>query len=393
MSGRVPDSGLKTPVSFTSSQASVLLDLLRALAAFLVLFYHWKTMFFVDYPQIPGHRWLFAVPYVLASAGHQAVLIFFVLSGFLISSSVFQSLDGGFWRWRSYLTHRFVRLYVVLIPGLLLCAACDWVGLHYSHVPDLYNGVSAKTHLIDVGQTLTLPVFLGNLAFLQTILVPAFGSDGALWSLANEFWYYLLFPLGLLALRKGTAVVQRIVFAVVFMGIAWFTRSGILLLFPVWLAGTLLALLPPLRVGRAFRWFASGGYGLALFLFAKGQFLPGLAHDYLFGVITFFFIWVLLSARKAAGQHKYVSWIRQAARFSFSLYVVHMPLLLLVTAFVAGDRLWSPTSLAADAVALAVLILLVLAAYGFGWVTEFRTDRVRRSVEARLERLIKEHAK
>ena len=270
MNASLPDTGVTNAVSFTNSQASVLLDLLRALAAFLVLFYHWKAMFFVDYPQIPAHRWLFAVPYVIASAGHQAVLIFFVLSGYLISGSVFRSLEGGYWRWRSYLTHRFVRLYVVLIPGLLLCAACDWIGLHYSHVPNLYNGVSAKTHLIDVGQTMTLPAFLGNLAFLQTIFVPAFGSDGALWSLANEFWYYMLFPLGLLALRKTTRFVWRIVFAVLFLGVGWFTRSAILLLFPVWLAGTMLALLPPPRVGAPFRWLSTAAYAGVMFFFAKG---------------------------------------------------------------------------------------------------------------------------
>ena len=374
-------------VSFTNSQASVLLDLLRALAAFLVLISHWKIMFFVDYPQIPAHRWLFAVPYVLASAGHQSVLIFFVLSGYLISGSVFRALDGGFWSWRSYLTHRFVRLYVVLIPGLLLCAACDWVGLHYGHTPDLYNGVSAKTHLIDVGHTLRVPAFLGNLAFVQTIFVPVFGSDGALWSLANEFWYYMLFPLGLLAVRKGTAVLQRVIFAAVFLGIAWMTRSDILLLFPVWLAGTALALLPPPRVGAAVRWVASGGYGLAVFLFAKTQFLTALEHDYLFGAITFLYIWVLLSARGASGNSRRVHWTRQAARFSYSMYVVHMPVLLLVTAFVAGDRLWSPTNLTTDAIALVILGFLMAVAYGFGWLTEFRTDRVRRWVEGRLNRL------
>jgi peptidoglycan/LPS O-acetylase OafA/YrhL len=380
------NAGTTKAVSFTNSRASVLLDLLRALAAFLVLLSHWKIMFFVDYPQIPSHRWMFAVPYVLASAGHQSVLIFFVLSGYLISGSVFRALDGGFWSWRSYLTHRFVRLYIVLIPGMVLCAACDWVGLHSAHAPDLYNGVSAKTHLIDVGHTLALPVLLGNLGFLQTIFVPTFGSDGALWSLANEFWYYMLFPLGLLTIRKGTAVVRRIVFGALFLVIAWFTRSDILLLFPVWLAGTVLALLAPPRVGEGFRWLASGVYGLAIFLFAKGQFLSPLLHDYLFGAVTFVYIWVLLSAREAARNSKSVHWTRQAARFSFSLYVIHMPLLLLVTAFVAGDRLWSPTNGWADAVALLVLAFLMAAAYGFGWLTEFRTDRVRRWVEGRLDR-------
>ena len=37
--------------------------------------------------------------------------------------------------------------------------------------------------------------FAGNALFLQTILVPVLGTNGPLWSLAYEFWYYAVFPL------------------------------------------------------------------------------------------------------------------------------------------------------------------------------------------------------
>src|SRR5207302_8969523 len=37
--------------------------------------------------------------------------------------------------------------------------------------------------------------FLGNLLGLQTVCVPSFGSNGPLWSLANEWWYYCFFIL------------------------------------------------------------------------------------------------------------------------------------------------------------------------------------------------------
>ena len=36
-----------------------------------------------------------------------------------------------------------------------------------------------------------------NAFFLQTIVGPTFGSNGPLWSLAYEWWYYVLFPLAL----------------------------------------------------------------------------------------------------------------------------------------------------------------------------------------------------
>jgi hypothetical protein len=50
--------------------------------------------------------------------------------------------------------------------------------------------------------------FLGNLCFVQTVSVPVYGSNGPLWSLANEFWYYVMFPLGAVALM-GVLEAQR----------------------------------------------------------------------------------------------------------------------------------------------------------------------------------------
>lgn len=81
--------------SFKDTTASVLLDLLRGLAALLVLLGHWRNLLFIDYPQLTAHKAMLAVPYILSSAGHQAVVIFFVLSGYLISGSVFRSLAKG----------------------------------------------------------------------------------------------------------------------------------------------------------------------------------------------------------------------------------------------------------------------------------------------------------
>ena len=54
----------------------------------------------------------------------------------------------------------------------------------------------------DTTQLLAPHILFSNIFFLQGIYTPTFGTDGALWSLANEFWYYLLFPLGLIALRS-----------------------------------------------------------------------------------------------------------------------------------------------------------------------------------------------
>ena len=223
----------------------MLLDLLRGVAALLVLLEHWRNLLFIDYPQLPLslRHWLL-LPYLLCSAGHQAVIIFFVMSGYLISASVFRMIDRSTWTWPLYLTHRLLRLWVVLIPGLLLCTLWDNIGVHSSLTAAVYGGYSNNHITHDIRATLNLPTFLGNLVFLQGIVTNSYGSDGALWSLAYEFWYYILFPLGLFALRRQTKTSFRLLFLVLFALVAWFVYPWILLYFPIWLTGTALALMP-----------------------------------------------------------------------------------------------------------------------------------------------------
>lgn len=370
--------------AFKDTTASVLLDLLRGLAALLVLFGHWRNLLFIDFPQLTAHKAVMAVPYILSSAGHQAVVIFFVLSGYLISSSVFRSLARGQWSWRGYLTHRVVRLWVVLVPGLLLCALWDNIGIHFHLAPALYSGAAGNHILLDIRPALKTHIFFGNLFFLQSILVPIFGSDGPLWSLANEFWYYLMFPLGLVALRRQFELSQRIASGVLFLAIAWFVRHGILALFPVWLAGTALALLPPPRVGRRTRIMTAVLYAPLAFVFAKAHGLPGVLPDYLFGIATFFFLWVMLSATGRAAQNSISTKVsRSVAHSSYTLYVVHVPFLVLLIALVSGGNRLVPDAQHVLK-GLGILAVTLLYAHLVASLTEFHTDRIRHWIEGRL---------
>ena len=75
--------------------------------------------------------------------------------------------------------------------------------------------------------------------------------------------------------------------------------------------------------------------------------------------------------------------IRTLARFSYTLYVVHLPLLVLLLAAFAGSARSQPGT---ESILAAVLLLAAVVAYAFGvaWLTEFRTDRVRQALERRL---------
>jgi peptidoglycan/LPS O-acetylase OafA/YrhL len=363
---------------FTASHASVLLDLTRGAAALLVMTSHWRNLFFIDFHEVMrGSRLLGGVclvPYLLTGVGHQAVVIFFVLSGYFISGSVLRQLRRGEWRWSAYLCHRMVRLWTVLLPGLLLCACWDRAGLAMAGARPFYLGLG-----LGAGQ-MSLKVFLGNLFFLPPALVPTFGTDTALWSLANEFWYYMLFPLAAVALWRTSGWRTRCVCVGLFAAAAWLVRGGILWSAPIWLLGTVLATVPVPRMGRAVRWTALVLY-LPVLFGAKTIVLPGYLGDYLLGVCTALLLWLMLSATGAADERSaFTRCSRGLSRFSYTLYVVHLPVLVLAAALLVGGPRWKidPRHVA---LAAAVLLAVVLYAYGVAWLTEFRTDRVRCWIE------------
>jgi len=74
--------------------ASVHLDAVRSLAAFDVVIGHARNLFLQPYESIAFPSYLDKVIYFVTGLGHQAVIAFFVLSGFFIGASVFKHKLG-----------------------------------------------------------------------------------------------------------------------------------------------------------------------------------------------------------------------------------------------------------------------------------------------------------
>lgn len=375
---------------FGRTKASVLLDVVRGVAALLVCLGHWRNIFFVDYGEVKLHRLVAAGFYLVSSLGHEAVMVFFVLSGYLISGSVLRAVQKGTWSWRRYATHRMVRLWMVLLPGLALCALWDGIGLRSGLAPLLYHGASGNHLVYDVSELRGWRVLLGNAAFLQEIRVPAFGSDGPLWSLANEFWYYVLFPLGLFAAMPRYRGWVRVALGAGFLVVAWFVGTPALLYFPVWLAGVVLGLLPVRDLQGWVRWVCVAAYLMFVVAMTKLGVAVGrptiamaYAADYAVMVATVGVLWVLLSAREASGDAMWERMGRGLAGFSFTLYVSHVPALVLLRALTGGDVRWMPDGRHLAA-AMGVLVVVVGYCWGVAWMTEFRTGLVRGWAERKI---------
>src|ERR1700716_2371899 len=64
------------------------LDFSRAMAALLVLLFHIRSALVVPFDSLEVHNWLSRAVFVVTAFGHDAVIIFFVLSGYLVGGAV-----------------------------------------------------------------------------------------------------------------------------------------------------------------------------------------------------------------------------------------------------------------------------------------------------------------
>ncbi|HUP13783.1 MAG TPA: acyltransferase, partial [Niastella sp.] len=347
------------------------LDLARSLAALFVFFNHLRYIIFLGFHEQEmgaGGK----VFFFLTGFGHQSVIIFFVLSGFFISKSIVDSIERKDWSIKRYAIQRLTRLWVVLIPALGFTFLLDTMAWNYFNVN------------VSPGRS-SFPDFLKNAFFLQNFAGPTFGSNLALWSLGNEFWYYVLLPFLLIPVYISTNRVLSISLAVVALA-AGFWILGHLFTgthgFFIFLMGTVVYLITREGGKKISRIYFYGSLVLFLAVLTFTRFIysyPELA-DVLLGLAFALLAFTWLKTRNPlVGKYEKASHFLSS--FSFTIYVTHVPLMLF---FSAMFRL-NAESLSANAVlwycVLAVLILGICRL--FYWLFERNTFLVRKYIEKR----------
>ena len=368
-----------------------LLDLLRGLAALLVFAEHWRNFLFEDYSQLENPGLAFKLFYVFTGAGREAVMIFFVLSGCVIAHVIQTLHESGRWSWRVYLTARLSRLWIVLIPALVLTAFWDHLGMHLSKGDgSIYTGQGFGNMMNDaVADKVGLDVWLGNVFFLQTVFVPTFGSNVPLWSIAYEFVYYLVYPLLFLTVCPKTPLRLRPAFLVTAALLLMVAGKSILGLFPIWLAGAMaygLFRKKPAAPRLALAGFLMGGLGLVTCVMGSraNMTLPFLSWNGLLAVSTAFTIYFGMSVEIKSRLKLILRPFELLSSISYSLYLLHMPVLtFLVSLLFTND---SP-SWPLDGKHLAIGLLLAGLVFAYCiliWsFTERKTPQIRDWIKAR----------
>jgi len=153
------------------------LEALRGFAALYVVFHHTITeSFFVGGINLA----------LLFRFGQEAVILFFVLSGFVIELSFQKGKDKSF---TLYFFKRFLRIFIPLIMVFLL----NYLLIYIKNGATPINGYN----------------LLGNLFMLQdvaglklNVITPPFLGNTPLWSLSYEWWFYMLFFLLITLIKK-----------------------------------------------------------------------------------------------------------------------------------------------------------------------------------------------
>jgi len=310
-----------TPVEHKgiSNTLGVFLDFSRFGAALVVLLIHARDMWF------PGLHHKSNMP---GDISHLAVVVFFVLSGFVIAFSVTINNRGAY----SYAEARFSRIFSVLFPALIISGLIESY-LYFYDKPlhgEFNRGYSILRYF--------LSLFFCNELWFSSLAPPV---NSPLWSLSFECWYYILFGV-VLFLRRYRYLTITIISLII--------GPKILALFPVWLMGfyafkfkknikeswwitvcliTILIVvfrfLPPLPTGIGYYPF-----------FMASQFLT----DWLLGLIVSLIFLFFPNRNLKSISEKTVKKIRMVADLTFAVYLLHYPCLVLFKSWY-----FQPTSL------------------------------------------------
>lgn len=306
----------------------IFLELLRGMAALAVCLSHLRNFLFIDYINLESPSFLTSLFYFSTSLGHSAVIIFFVISGYLVGGQCYNNFISNKFLFKKYLIDRMVRLWTVLIPALLLTLIIDMIGIRLiesvGYDGYFYNILGSGPITFNDAYNYSISTFIGNLFFLQTILNPIYGSNSPLWSLAYEFWYYLFFPILLFFYLYDKKYKFLYFFSLIFL-IIYLFPSDLVIGFIYWLFGFIGYILNRnyLNSGKLFLKFFSL-FSFLLFLLIDQFYKTYISHIFL-SISTGILIlnWNDFSL-KSIYLKKIILFF---SNISFSLYLIHFPIM------------------------------------------------------------------
>ncbi len=373
---------LERAAAVSIDERDVAINAWRGFAALLVAYFHCRQITWIGIQQFhkTGARLdlntvfsYLTFPIAWGSAG---VPIFFVISGYCIhrggalrlAKNPDYRLDtGNFW------IRRFARIYPVLLAALVLTFALDWVSLQLPPV----------NHKI---REIGLQAFLVNLFSLQGVAGKTFGSNGALWTLSLEVQFYAIYPL-LFALRRrlGMTSVLAIVAVINVVSAYVLERHDMQFFTSYWFSWTLGAWIADAKArstpeARSSVWLyvlAAAFIALGCAAFHFGQY----GAFQLWAVGFAFYLYKALERPDAdKADTPGVRLLSRFGDFSFSLYLIHLPIFVLLSSILFRSSLqmsiWPSFGYMLVAVPVAYVFYRLVELPAMKWSASFKPKNV-----------------
>jgi len=299
------------------------LDGIRGLAALYVMIHHARLTLTQSYHNGLGlhpekYAWYdkaMVYFFSLFKFGHEAVIVFFVLSGFVIHlKQADRKYDFRNFKLTEYLKKRIVRIYPTLLTSFIICILVEL----------LINAVTGES-LVLLFSKYRLSGFLYNLFLIPE--GPIWGHNYPMWSLKHEWFFYLMYPFLLWQLCNRpiltVATILTLYFSYCFgLEIPYIGTAAYTLL--IWSLGALLAYL-----------YKNGKMKYVPYLSSLSLFYPLINResistypllDLVFGLIVSGVLALIIS-RRVTYVSSFLIKLSWLGAFSYSLYLLHTPLI------------------------------------------------------------------
>ena len=352
------------------------LDSIRGLACICVVLSHASLVFFpyihAFFGNIPesnqSQNFIHNSPFTFIFSGTGAVYVFFVLSGFVLSRSMYNKDQSGF---ISAVSARYPRL---MIPALFSCVVAFVVYTVISSLappqhlsPWFYNQLVISPNLLDSIKSGAIDAFfLGKSSY-----------NNVLWTMSIELSGSFLIYLFMYLNKHINKAISSALFLSTIILIAPISTKYAGGFFCFWVGFTIYITDYKIR-----------GFWLSLSALLLGLYLAGAHHgSYSYALIDFFLkqrsylacnifagILIVWSIYSCETFQKLLTreWLIWLGKKSFSIYLLHMPLMIL-TSYLLFDLLDKQFGydVAALLMTLSVVLLSVLAAALFSFIDDY----------------------
>lgn len=262
-------------------------------------------------------------------------MVFFVLSGFLIGKSICNNLSSNIeFNILKYFSDRALRIYPPLIASTLLMVALVILAPYFF--------TSGTNHYLDItgfnfireSLTTNSKQIFGSLLFVNGFHTSTPSANGPLWSLSIEVWYYIL--AGGVFLWPSKKIIASLIIALTI--IITYKNPMFFMLLPIWFSGLGLSFIhrqrPQMNNALFSILFILFGVGTIYCIYLKLT-QPLGSPSALQDSMTYFMIssglWFTSFLALILGKvAKFPTLLSSAASYSYTLYIIHFPIILFV---------------------------------------------------------------